>query len=137
MEPGSPTSTVRGPAPPAAAAVPAPAPPAPPSDVARLAIDVDHPLKQGRLRLWVDGTLRLEQTLGRRAVVKVAARPRGGSARSVIDLEPGVHDVRVQIAWDDNVRTERVRGTFRPGDRRLLAARLRGFFRTTLSLRWQ
>ena len=140
LDSASATPTVSGPAPALPAAVVASvteAPRAPAPDVARLAIAVDHSLKQGRLRLWVDGTLRLERTLGRRDVTKVASRPRGGSARSIIDLEPGVHDVRVQIAWDDNVRTEHVRGTFRPGDRRVLAARLRGFFRRSLSLHWQ
>ncbi len=136
IDSGSPTPTVSGPVPPAAV-VPVPTPPAPAPEVARLAIEVDHSLKNGRLRLWVDGTLRLDKTLGSRSVTKVASRPRKAGARSVIDLEPGVHDVRVQIAWDDNVRTERVRGTFRPGGRRLLAARLGGFFRTSLSLRWQ
>jgi eukaryotic-like serine/threonine-protein kinase len=137
LDSASPTPAVSLPAAPAAVVAAVTAPPAPVPEVARLAIAVDHSLKQGRLRLWVDGTLRLERTLGRRDVAKVASRPRGGSARSIIDLEPGVHDVRVQIAWDDNVRTEHVRGTFRPGDRRVLAARLRGFFRRSLSLHWQ
>jgi hypothetical protein len=75
--------------------------------------------------------------LGLRTVAKVALRPRREGSRGIIDLEPGVHDVKVQVAWDDDVRTERVRGTFRPGDRRVLAACLRGFFKTNLSLRWQ
>jgi hypothetical protein len=119
------------------AAAPVAPPLASPPDLARLAVDVEHSLKQGRLRLWVDGTLRLEKTLSDRIVTKVASRPRRGNARGVIDLEPGAHDVKVQVAWDDNVRTERVKATFRPGDSRVLAARLGGFFRKTLSLRWQ
>jgi eukaryotic-like serine/threonine-protein kinase len=119
----------------AAALVSSPTPPR--REVARLAIEVDHSLKRGRLRLWVDGVLRLDKALAPRTVAKVALRPRPQGSRRVIDLEPGVHDVEVQVAWDDNVRTERVRGTFRPGGRRVLAARLRGFFRTSLSLRWR
>jgi len=55
----------------------------------------------------------------------------------VIDVEPGAHDVKVEVDWDDNVRTEHLTATFRPGDRRVLAARLGGLFRKTLSLRWQ
>jgi hypothetical protein len=121
----------------APAAAPAPPTPAPARDAARLSIDFDHSLKQGRLRLWVDKTLRLDKRLGTSDVARVALRPRGDGGRGVIEVEPGVHDVKVEVAWDDNVRTERVRATFRPGDRRVLAARLRGFFRTTLSLRWQ
>jgi hypothetical protein len=114
------------------------APPlAEPRDVARLSIALDHSLKQGRLRLWVDKTLRLDKRLGNGDVARVALRPRGASGRGGIEVEPGVHDVRVEVAWDDNVRTERVRATFRPGDRRVLAARLRGFFKKNLSLRWQ
>jgi hypothetical protein len=116
---------------------PAPPPPASAREGARLSIAVDQSLKQGRLRLWVDGTLRLEKRLGKGTVARVALRPQGDSARGAIDVAPGVHDVKVEVAWDDNVRTQRVRATFRPGDRRVLSARLRGFFRTTLSLRWQ
>jgi hypothetical protein len=122
---------------PAPAAAPTPPPRAEPRDVARLSIALDHSLKQGRLRLWVDKALRLDKKLGKGDVARVALRPAAGSGRGGIEVEPGVHDVRVEVAWDDNVRTERVRATFRPGDRRVLAARLRGFFRTTLSLRWQ
>ena len=119
------------------AGAPVASPTPPRREVARLAIEVDHSLKQGRLRLWVDGVLRLDKALAPRTVAKVALRPRPQGSRGVIDLEPGVHDVKVEVAWDDNVRTERLRGTFRPGDRRVLAARLRGFFRTSLSLRWR
>jgi hypothetical protein len=119
---------------PAPAAAPTPAPP---RDAARLSIDFDHSLKQGRLRLWVDKTLRLDKRLGKGDVARVALRPSGGIGRGGIEVEPGVHDVKVEVAWDDNVRTERVRATFRPGDRRVLGARLRGFFKKTLSLRWQ
>jgi hypothetical protein len=122
---------------PAPAAVPIPPPLAAPRDGARLSVAVDSSLKQGRLRLWVDKTLRMDKRLGKGDVARVALRPRGDGARGGIEVEPGVHDVKVEVAWDDNVRTERVRATFRPGDRRVLAARLRGFFRTTLSLRWQ
>ena len=116
---------------------PAVAPTPPPRDAARFSIDFDHSLKQGRLRLWVDKTLRLDKRLGKGDVARVALRPSGGSGRGGIEVEPGVHDVKVEVAWDDNVRTERVRATFRPGDRRVLSARLRGFFRRSLSLRWQ
>jgi len=121
---------------PVPAAAPTP-PPAPPRAAARLTVDFDHSLKQGRLRLWVDKTLRLDKRLGKGDVARVALRPNGGSGRGGIEVEPGVHDVKVEVAWDDNVRTERVRATFRPGDRRVLAARLGGFFKTSLSLRWR
>jgi len=121
----------------APAATPAPPPPAPPRDAARLTIDLDHSLKQGRLRLWVDRTLRLDKRLGKGDVARVALRLRGDNGRGGIEVAPGMHDVKVEVAWDDNVRTERLRATFRPGDRRVLAARLRGLFKTTLSLRWQ
>ena len=112
---------------PALAAGPAAAPAPPPP--ARRATSPGCPsrsitsLKQGRLRLWVDGTLRLDKRLGKGTVARVALRPLGDSARGGIEVAPGVHDVKVEVAWDDNVRTERVRATFRPGDRRVLAAR--------------
>ncbi|HEY8152339.1 MAG TPA: serine/threonine-protein kinase [Vicinamibacteria bacterium] len=119
------------------AASPAIPAPASPRNDARLAVTVEHSLKRGRLRLWVDGTLRLQQSLSDRIATRVASRPRRDRTRGVIELEPGAHEVKVEVAWDDEVRTERAKATFRPGDRRVLAARLGGFFRKTLSLRWQ
>jgi serine/threonine-protein kinase len=104
---------------------------------ARLALEVENSLKKVRLRLWVDGQLRLERTLNggvaRKASVSVARR--GGGTE--LDVEPGAHEVKVQVEWDDNVRTERLEATFRAGQTRRLSARIGGFFRKTLRLRWR
>jgi serine/threonine-protein kinase len=104
---------------------------------ARLALHVENSLKKVRLRLWVDGQLRLERTLNggvaRKASVSVA---RGGGGTE-LDVEPGAHEVKVQVEWDDNVRTERLQATFRAGQTRRLSARIGGFFRKTLRLRWR
>jgi hypothetical protein len=123
-----------------AAAPAAPAAPAPPvsraKDPARFAVEVEHSIKQGRLRLWVDGALKLERQLSDRAIARVASRPRD-LARSVVALEPGTHEVVVEVAWGDKVRTERVKTVFRSGESRVLSARVGGLFKKNLSLRWR
>ena len=105
-------------------------------DPARFAVEVEHSLKQGRLRLWVDGLLKLERRLGEGAVAKVAMRPRTG-AQALVALEPGTHEVAVEVAWGDKVRTEHVKTVFRAGESRVLTARIGGLFKKNLSLRWR
>jgi hypothetical protein len=105
-------------------------------DPARFAVEVEHSLKQGRLRLWVDGALKLERVLGEGMVAKVASRPRGGG-QGLVALEPGTHEVAVEVAWGDKVRTESVKTVFRPGESRVLTARIGGLFKKNLSLRWR
>jgi|SRR5438552_3594457 len=105
---------------------------------ARLVLEVEHSLKRGRIRLWIDGQPRLDRpldgALARRASITT---PRRDAASPLVDVEPGTHDVRVELTWDDNVRTEHVKAAFRPDESRRLVARLGGFFKKTLSLRWR
>jgi hypothetical protein len=105
-------------------------------DPARFAVEVEHSLKQGRLRLWVDGLLKLERRLGEGAVAKVAMRP-GAGDQALVALEPGTHEVAVEVAWGDKVRTEHMKTVFRSGESRVLTARIGGLFKKNLSLRWR
>ncbi len=129
----SPDSTTSGPA------APAPTLP-PPADVARLAISFEHSLKQGSLQVSVDDEVVIEQALDSRVTKKVLSlRWRKGSVTDSLDLAPGKHEVRVRVAWDDNVKTEGIWANFEPGKVRRLKAKLGGFagIRQGLSLEWQ
>jgi len=53
-----------------------------------------------------------------------------------VELSPGKHQIRVQVTWDDNERTEEISGTFKPGDTRRLEIRV-GRLRKDLSLDWR
>ena len=59
-----------------------------------------------------------------------------GSSQNELKVSAGLHEVRVEVRWDDNVRTERIVGDFRPGATRRLEASL-GRIRRDLSLEWK
>jgi len=134
--------TVAGPAPapPVAAAAPAVdaavrlvspavAPTAPPH-LAHLALEVEHSLKDGRLRLWIDDAVRLDRALdglsGKKATVG-----------DVVSVEPGAHRVRLELRWDGNVRDGTTTATFLPGENRRLTARLGGLLKKKVAMEWR
>lgn len=121
-----------------AAATPA-APYGAPATVApgRLIVDFEHHLKRGTLRVWIDDKLALDEDFDSRRTRKILAfELREGLVQEVLTLPPGEHEVRVQVRWDDNVRTARIAGGFRSGATRRLdvtVARITG----KLSLEWK
>jgi serine/threonine protein kinase len=113
------------------AALPAPRP-------ARLAIELEHSLETGILRVWIDDDLSIERRLDGETTKKLLVlKGRKGSLAQTLDVSPGEHEIRVDVAWDDNVKTRRIAGTFRPGSTRRLGAKLGGLLKKNLSLEWQ
>jgi len=116
---------------------PAPlAPPVPPP--ARLAIDFEHGLKSGTLRIWVDDDLLLDEELDSRISKRILVlRSRKGNVEQTLDVPPGRHEIRVQVAWDDNVKNSQIWGNFTSGSTRRLSARIGGLIKKDLSLEWE
>jgi serine/threonine-protein kinase len=134
----------------APAAAPEPTLPLPPPasgerstvDAARLAVDFEHSLKHGTLRVWVDDVLVVEERLDSRVTRKVAAlKLRKGSVEETLEMSPGRHEVKVQVAWEDNVKTQYISGHFSPGSTRRLSAKLGaglgGLVKKDLKLEWE
>jgi hypothetical protein len=122
--------------PPSRVAAPAQAAP-PPASAGRLRIDFDHPLRRGTLRVFVDDELALEQRLtGQPKKKALLFKLHEGTFREELDVPAGLHEVRMEVRWDDNVRTERIVGSFRSGATRRLEASL-GRIRRDLKLEWQ
>ena len=108
-----------------------------PESPGRLQVDFDHPLRSGTLRVFVDDELALEEPLtGQKRTKALVFGVHEGSSRNELEVSPGLHEVRVEVRWDDNVRTERIVGNFRPGATRRLEASL-GRIRRDLSLEWK
>ncbi|MCU0242147.1 MAG: serine/threonine protein kinase, partial [Vicinamibacteria bacterium] len=112
------------------------------SDKARLIIDCEHSLKYGKLRVWVDDALIVEETLSGRVAKKVIAfEIRKGTFAQALDLSPGTHEVKVQFAWDDNIKTEHIAGYFSSGTSRRLSIKLgagmRGLVKKDLKVDWE
>lgn len=111
--------------------------PLPLPEPGKLAIDFEHPLKDGLLRIWLEEELVVEQRLAGEAAKKALVfSVRKGSYRDVLEVAPGRHTLRVQVTWDDNSKTDAIVGTFRPGATRRLQVRL-GRLRKNLSLEWE
>ena len=89
---------------------------------ARLLLDFEHPLRACQLRLWLDEELVLDETLA--------------GLKEELEVAPGRHDVRVTVSWEGNEKSERIWGTFKPGETRRLEVRL-GRLRKNLSVDWK
>jgi hypothetical protein len=102
-----------------------------------LAIDFEHHLREGNLQVWVDGTPVFDSDFDAQETKKIFAfTVRKGVVQEVVPLPAGAHEVRVQVRWDDNVRTASIEGTFEPGATRRLDVGV-GRIGGKLSLRWK
>jgi hypothetical protein len=103
----------------------------------RLRIDFDHPLRTGTVRVFVDDELQLEQRLtGQQRTRALVFKLHQGTFRNELDVQPGLHEIRFEVRWDGNVKTERIVGSFASGATRSLEANL-GRIRRDLSLEWK
>jgi serine/threonine-protein kinase len=103
---------------------------------ARLTIDLEHTLRTGTLRVWLDGTLVVKEDLEGRVTKNIAwIKIRNGRVEETLHVNPGKHVVRVRVAWADNSKDESVSGTFDAGMTRRLEIRL-GRLRKNLSVQW-
>jgi serine/threonine-protein kinase len=140
----SPAATTTAPLDPSASrsgtvpAEPAPRPALPAAAPAsRLAVDFEHHLKSGRLRVWVDDDLTLEEELDSRVTKKILSfRVRKGAVEETLAVPPGQRRIKVQVRWDDNIKTEVITGRFKPNVTRRLEIRVSRLL-GGLSLRWK
>jgi hypothetical protein len=117
------------------AAAATPAVPLEPS--ARLLVDLEHPLKSGRVRLWISGKLALDrslrgQTEKKLKIIKVQA----GDLEDTLKLSPGRHQIEVAVNWDENEKRQRISGLFGEGQAKHLEIRLSRLSKN-LSLDWR
>jgi hypothetical protein len=132
---------------PAAAPVATPAPtpvpkrrakarPKPPPPPAKVVVDFSYPIRSGTLRIWMDDEVVLgEAVRGRVDKDLLVVKLRSGVFTDVIKVEPGRHDFRVQVSWDDETRSERIPGLLHAGELYRLQIRL-GRLKKDLSLEW-
>jgi serine/threonine protein kinase len=108
-----------------------------PAQPGRLRIDFDYPFRSGTLRVWVDDELALEEDLtGQQRKKALVFKSHSGSFSEDLEVAPGLHEVRVEVRWEDKVKRERIIGRFRSGTSLRLEARL-GRIRRDLNLEWK
>ena len=102
-----------------------------------LAIEFEHHLRHGNLQVWVDDARVVDEDFDGRVTRKLLSLElRKGLVQQRLTLSPGRHDVRVNVRWDDNTKSARISGVFRPGASRQLdvqVSRIGG----KLSLAWK
>jgi serine/threonine-protein kinase len=104
---------------------------------ASLVIDFEHHLKSGRIWLWIDKKLVLEEDLSGRVRKDVLGiKLRKGKLNATLDVTPGWHDLWVEVQWDDNRKSKGISADFREDSPRKLRIRV-GRLRKNLSLKWQ
>jgi serine/threonine protein kinase len=102
----------------------------------RLRLSIEHPFENGRLIVWIDGVLvyemKLQAPVSKRVVgVKV----REGRAETLLDLEPGRHEVRVEVTWEQDRRVSTKLVDVAPASTGLLEVRV-GRMSKDLKLEW-
>jgi hypothetical protein len=96
-------------------------PPAKARPAGELAIEFEHHLKHGNLQVWVDDDRVVNDDFDGRVTHKILSfELRKGLVQQHLALAPGRHSVRVTVRWEDNTRTARISGAFRPGVARKL-----------------
>jgi len=104
---------------------------------ARLELSLQHELRSGTLRVYVDDARVLEEPLTGRVTRKVLSyRQHRGSTSHALDLSPGEHVIRVEVSGSGYDGSRRIRGTFKSGETRKLAAEVDGLIKKDLSLIW-
>jgi hypothetical protein len=71
----------------------------------RIRLSVEHPFENGRLIVWIDGVLAYETKLQAPVSKKIVAfKVREGRVEKLLDVEPGPHEVRVEVTWEQDRR---------------------------------
>jgi hypothetical protein len=104
-----------------------------------LVVDFEHSLKSGVLRIYVDDLKVVDQPFGGRLTRKVVGlEMRQGHLTQTLEVTPGRRQVRSQVAWEGNVKSEVSETVFSAGGKLRLKAKLGsiGGLRKNLSLEW-
>jgi hypothetical protein len=102
----------------------------------RIRLSAEHPFENGRLIVWIDGVLVYETKLQATASKRIVAfKVREGHVETVLDVEPGPHEARVEVTWDQNRRVDTKLIDVASGSTGLLEVRV-GRVSKDLSLSW-
>jgi eukaryotic-like serine/threonine-protein kinase len=91
----------------------------------RMKLNVEHPFENGRLIVWVDGVLVFEAKLQAPVSKRiVGVKVREGRVDKMFDVDPGPHEVRVEVTWDQERRLGTKLVDVAPGSTGLLEVRI-------------
>jgi hypothetical protein len=100
-------------------------------------VEFDHHLKYGTMRAWIDDDLRLERELTPSSTRNLLfTRLYRGRVAETMEVAPGNHRVRVEVAWEGRRRVAQTFGRFDAGGTRRLEVTV-GMLRPSVGLEWQ
>ncbi len=103
----------------------------------RLSLRFERPPRGASVRVWVDRNLVAEQRWADRPAEPTRLLLFGSDGTDGLDLQPGGHDVEVEVAWDGKRSSSRIWGDVKAGATRQLRARVAGVLKKHLSLEWE
>jgi eukaryotic-like serine/threonine-protein kinase len=110
--------------------------PASDASQSRIRLSLEHPFENGRMIVWIDGVLVYETKLQATGSKKIVAfKVREGHAEKLLDVQPGPHEVRVEVTWDQGRRASTKVVDVASGATGLLDIRV-GRMSKDLSLTW-
>jgi eukaryotic-like serine/threonine-protein kinase len=105
---------------------------------AQLELTLEHPLKTGTVRVFVDDELTLEEVLEGRVVQKfLSVELRKGSLAKTLYLAPGERVIRVLVEGETFTTSRRITGTFVSGEARRLHADVETLLKKEVRLHWR
>jgi serine/threonine protein kinase len=105
---------------------------------ARLDVALEHPLRRGRIRVWVDDALLIDKPLTSRITRKVLIyKERRGLFHETVDAPPGDHDVRVRVDGDGFDEERHVRGRLASNATSRLSLDVGGILTKDLEVAWK
>jgi hypothetical protein len=102
-----------------------------------LEVDLEHNLRSGSIKVWVDEELVLDKALESYVSQKILNyRVFKGSLSQDLQVAPGEHAVRVQVQGDGFSDARRIHRSFVSGERQRLRVEVGGLIKKELSVAW-
>jgi serine/threonine protein kinase len=102
-----------------------------------LEVGFEYPFRTGRLRVWADDALVLDEPLEGHLVKKVlTVRIHKGILKKTVDVPSGDHSLKVEVEGDGDTQTRKVQSRFKAGATRHLEVTFSGLVRKDLGLEW-
>jgi predicted Ser/Thr protein kinase len=104
---------------------------------AHVELRLEHPLKDGTLKVLVDDDVAFERDLGAKVTRKILFyKERKETFTQAFDVPPGDHAIKLVITSGDATYVQRIKGAFKSGQTRRLEASLGGIISKDLALVW-
>jgi hypothetical protein len=105
---------------------------------ARLDVTLEHSLRWGRIRVWVDDALLVDKPLTSRITKKVLMyKERRGHFHETVDAPPGDHQVRVRVDGDGFDEERRLRTHLKSDATSQLSLDVGGILTKDLEVAWK